>query len=197
VPHKEPRYLLPAAWCLAMLLALGLDLMWQRGRLGKLLVGAGCLGLAASCYLLPVLLSEPPDDILNSQRIRLLPDPSDHGLDALVRHESLHAPGLKFVLFSLEGARANELLTMINWELYGRNDQPIISLPSFVPIDGENAPLWSGGQPWDATHLISNRVLSPSEQALLTKQDFVLTATVELPLPGPPTWNLWSRRQDS
>ena len=193
VPHKEPRYLLPAAWCLAMLLALGLDLMWQQGRLGKLLVGAGCLGLAASCYLLPVLLPGPPDDILRSQRLRLVPDPSDHGLDALVRHESLQSPGPKFVLFSLEGARANELLTMINWELYGRNDQPIISLPSVVPLDGESPTLWYGGQRWGATHLISNRDLPPNERTLLKERGFALTTTVDLPLPGPSPWSLWSR----
>jgi hypothetical protein len=82
---------------------------------------------------------------------------------------------------------------MINWELYGRNDQPIISLPSFVPIDGESATAWYSRQPSVATHLISNRDLSSNERTLLKERGFALTTTLELPLPGPSPWSLWSR----
>jgi hypothetical protein len=191
VPHKEPRYLLPAAWSLVMMLAMGLDLLWQRGRLAAGLVSAGCLAVAASSFVLPALDRQPAHTTLDNLHLRLLPDPSDHDLDELVRHPSLQGPETPQVLFSLGGTRSAELLTMINWELYGRNDHPVLSLPSFVPLDGDEAKAWYGAGPWKATHLITNRPMIGSELQLLREHNFARVAAVDMHLPGPARWELW------
>jgi len=191
VPHKEPRYLLPAAWPLAMLLAMGLNLLWRHGRPARITVIASCFAVAASSFVLPALDPPSAEETLDNLHLRLLPDRSDHGLDDLVRHPSLQGPETPQVLFSLGGPRPAELLTMINWELYGRNDRPVLSLPSFVPLDGEEARFWYGAGPWKATHLVTNRPMVGSELQLLEEHNFARVAAVELPLPGPTRWELW------
>ena len=79
---------------------------------------------------------------------------------------------------------------MINWELYGRNSEPIISLPSFVPLTGSEP----AGALRSATHLITNRALEAPELRVLEAEQFARVLGTELSFPGPPSWSLWSRQ---
>lgn len=190
LPHKEPRYLLPAAWSLSLLLSIHVAALWSRGRWGQVLCVVGVTCLLLSSFALPWLGGNSTEDSdFPIRELRLSTDPSDHGVDALVRHRSIQGTTRPHVLFSLEGPRQGELLTMINWELYGRNTKPVISLPSFVPLiaaePSENLRV--------ATHLITNRVLEEDELRVIEAQGFARVITTELRFPGPRLWSLWSR----
>ena len=181
VPHKEVRYLLPAAWAVSLLLGVGLEALCVRGPWQRAAVAVTLLLLLAG--LIPQYDTTPPD----YEHLRFHLDPSDHGIEALVCHESLRGPAGARVLTFLEGPRESFLRDMIEWEAYGRNEHPVVPLGSLTSLLGEAAEQRLG----EASHLITNRRLEPAEREQLERLGFVELEVVELLFSRPPTWSLW------
>jgi hypothetical protein len=174
IPHKEEKYVTVGFWPLAMLIGMGLSRLDASGGLRRTaallsvvwLLGATHVGDAVEKYNDPRIRVDWP----SPRQLRFLPDPKDYGLDRLVQDPSLRqgdAPSV--VLFSLVGHRQPEVLTLLNWELYGRNRAPVLSLGSHDRILGPSV-----AQQLDkATHLLTNRLLEADEQQELQRRGFV------------------------
>ncbi|MCP4870891.1 MAG: hypothetical protein GY898_19480 [Proteobacteria bacterium] len=199
VPHKEPRYQLPAAWGLSMLLAIGLETWWSWGRLGR---GTLAAAVGFLCYSTLVVPEDPqppltPDGVpdvvrLEPAELRLWADHADYGMDKLVLHESFDTNRQSYVITTLEDQSGSLLRDMIQWELHGRNRRPVIGLPQLADLRSGDA----SKQFRRATHLITNRKLDPEELELLEENEFVEVASSVLPLPGPKRWSLWLKGPD-
>lgn len=209
IPHKELRYLLPAAWPFCLIMAIGLDALWADGRHGRRAVVGGILALFLSTFVIPrgtamsdingpiiPLLYDPqvphflgmedPAE-LEPPLLRLWIDRSDYGLDNLVRHASFEELNRPTVLATFDDPTYTRLRDMLYWELYARNERPVLSLPKVDSLLGEAVK----GQLMMATHLVTNRQLEREELRVLRAQRYVPTESVDLPLPGPKRWTLW------
>jgi len=222
VPHKEIRYLLPMAWSLSMLIAIGLEPLWRRRNWGPVVLAGALLGLASATFVFPNDPQVPQqpykegndntdfwgDDglvVIEPPLLRIWIDPSDYGLEKIVRHESFGRRSRSVVLtllkdlsceqvipcYGSEGEGAVKLNHMIEWELYARNEQQVVVLTD-LPVDRLEGDL-AKRQLNRATHLITNRSLAESELMFLADHQFVPIEAVELPLPGPNPWTLWTR----
>jgi hypothetical protein len=77
--------------------------------------------------------------------------------------------------------RQSEILTLLNWELYGRNRNPVLSLASHDRIRGPKvAPLLD-----QATHLLTSRSLEDDERQELERRGFEQVADTTLRLVPP------------
>ena len=115
---------------------------------------------------------------------------SYYGLERIVRHPSLRRHARSSVITSLEDPDFTLLRDMIHWELYSRNDRPVIGLPLVRGLLDRQGP----DQLKTATHMVTNRTLTHGEEALLRAGHFERVETARLPFPGPQTWTLWARR---
>jgi hypothetical protein len=182
IPHKEVRYLLPAFAPLAVVLASGLDGAVARGRpfRGAALAAAGWL--VAATFVAPSFRSSRP---LESQ-LRLAPDGDDRGLDRFVRHSSLTRTSESRVAAVLSGERWQELRDMLLWELYARNDTPVVLLHPRHSLSGAD-------QLAHATHFLSDRPLRPDELTRLTEAGFRHVLDTVIEVPEGETMQLWER----
>ncbi|MCP4873345.1 MAG: hypothetical protein GY898_32035 [Proteobacteria bacterium] len=195
VPHKELRYLLPVAWSVGVLLAMGLGHLWGWSRLGRIVVIVALSLLALSTFVdpedpqLPETAADQVPLELEPPMLRLWLDRSDYGLDDLVRHETFSELERSFVIITLDDPTYTTLRDMINWELYSRNDRPVVSLPKVKSLLDDVAT----SQLELATHVVTNRSLGRAELRVLEAFDFAEVVAVDLPLPGPKRWSLWAR----
>jgi len=194
IPHKEFRYLLPAMFPLAVLLGLGAGRLAEaRGPAGGLAVALSLGWMTAVTFVLPGLggsdRSEGDEGFVETP-LHLWPSGDDHGIGALVTHPSLKRSPPATVLSSLTGPRSPELLTFLNWELYGRNAHPVLSLPNFSRLDSPETA-------YDldrATHLILNRPLVPKEEEVLARRGFTRQGHFRVAVPlQVRRYSLWAR----
>jgi len=184
IPHKEEKYMTAGFWPLAMLIGLGLSRLDAGGGLRRKAAMLAVLWLLGITYAGPrvaKLIAEPPG-WPSTEPLQVVPDADDYGLDALVKHPSLRrGDGPSVVLFSLVCHRQSEILTLLNWELYGRNQNPVLSLASHDRIRGPKvAPLLD-----QATHLLTSRSLEDDERQELERRGFEQVADTTLRLVPP------------
>lgn len=182
IPHKESRYLVPAYPLAAAAVAGVVHLV--RGR--RLLVLGGALGLlAAESLVLPLAQT-------SSARFSLeelpRPIPHDYGLDALVTHPSLRARERTVVTTSVGPVAYFPVLTLLSWELYGRNPNPVLTRSDWPDVT-------SGPCAFDlqrSTHFLSNRELSMHEELALRSMGFERVVTVAPDVPDLGDVTLWA-----
>jgi hypothetical protein len=196
VPHKEMKYLLPAGWSIGVLLAMGFDPLWDRGRPGRALVVGGLSVMVLSTFVVakePQIPTRPAARAtmleLEPPALRLWLDRSDYGIGAIVADASFEEFDRPKVLTSLEDPNFTTLRDLIYWELHGRNDRLVVALAEVPSLTSE-----LGRQELvSATHFITNRVLKKDELRILSEPGFIEVARTKLPLPGPREWTLWVR----
>ena len=78
---------------------------------------------------------------------------------------------------------------MLNWEFYSRNEGPVLSLSSFVPITSPEARVALNS----ATHFISHRELNSVEQKGfgIIREQTIDRVYSEIP----PHWFLWKAKK--
>jgi hypothetical protein len=191
IPHKEPRYVLLAMPGIGVLLGAGLAIATRSP--GLWVYRAAVLGLVflwTTSFILPyqsdeVLPDSYADRPLHQTIVRL-----DYGLEELVLHPTFTDPRGAVVSYSLAGDRWRELRDLLSWELYARNDAPVISrLPSMPTVNADEA-----SRSLDlASHFISNRSLAPGELDVLAERGFNRILEHSLPLPDAQSLELWAR----
>jgi len=201
IPHKDLRYLLPVFWATGVLVALRLDLAWVQTRWDRALIRAGILGVVLTTFVVPRVTASGTwgsDFEWFSKKIhpslRLKIDRSDHGIGRLVDLDHPSGAPPLLVASSLTGSRAGEVLTMLNWEFYSRNEGPVLSLSSFVPITSPEARVALNS----ATHFISHRELNSAELGLLKQKGFEILReqTIDRVYSEiPPHWSLWKAKK--
>jgi len=191
IPHKEPRYVLLAMPGLGVLLGVMLHTstqargIWLR-RGGFAAIGILWLGTFVAPYTgdegLPDAYSERP---LHGRVVAV-----DYGLEQLVRHPTFGHPEGSVVSYSLGGERWLELRDLLSWELYARNDSPVLSrLPAMPTVNADEA-----SRSLDlASHFITNRALEESETDVLNDRGFRRVFQQGLPLPDAEAIVVWSR----
>lgn len=189
--HRDPRYLLPALWALAVFGGAGLGSLagWRRPA-----AAVAVLGLLAG--LLGPLLTRPvaaPGYTEDTLRTRIQRD--DLGLAALAGHPALREQRPAVVGLILRGGDWSfEVRDTLRWELYARTGWPVVAELM--------EPSWGGPTDYprlvdlgDVSHLLANRELLPDELERLDAGGFTWIARFDLALPGhPQILDLWSRR---
>ncbi len=172
-PHKEIRYLLPMYPALAVLLAYGLAACTRTlGRPG--LVGVVVAGgiLVAATLVVPWTQRPPesPDGTLPFEPLRFSPRVDDFGLEFIVRDESLREGGFATVSYSLVGESVLPVGTSLQWELYGRNDVPVVSRYNHATVTQDSCRF----DLVRSSHFLTNHVLSAEEVDTITTLGFEL-----------------------
>ncbi len=171
IPHKETRYLLPALPLIAVLLA------WPAGKLARAKAGMPILGFllavgAVDSWLVPLAAEAPA----NHGWEDILPAPvrEDYGVEAVFAHPSLRSRERTVVTFSLRDEALFPVLTFVQWELYGRNPNPVLSRSSWPDVTSKAAAF----DLERSTHFVANRDLDDQEQAALRSMGFERVVTV-------------------
>ena len=176
LPHKELRYLLPMLGPAAVLLAIPLgEIAGGRTRFPR---------GSASVVLLPIILTavsgaggprlQPLD-----RELRLAPDRSAYGLEAIVEHPSLGTRARNVVTYSMPEEPVAPAMTALHWAFYGRNAVPTLSR-------GNHEDLTARAAAFDlerSTHVVVSRAPGDQEVAALRSMGFrrvVESAPVDL-----------------
>ena len=91
IPHKEIRYLLPAAWPFCILVAIGLDALWEDGRAGRGVCSAAIVALAVFTFVIP----RSGNSDLNGPIVPLLFDPQVPHFRGIVDPTELEPPRIR------------------------------------------------------------------------------------------------------
>jgi hypothetical protein len=192
LPHKELRYLVPIYPAVVILLGWGLGLFWRdSGRAGRAGVGAALAVMVAMTLVVPWLdrSGEPEGSEYHYAELRSAPTASDYGLEDVIRHPSLSEGGFAMVTYSIGGEGALAMAAMLQWELYGRNDTPVISRYNH-PVVTLPACHYDLAR---SSHFLTNRVLSALEVDTLTSLGYEprISSTPRIRSLG--TLQLWQR----
>ncbi|MCO4773727.1 MAG: hypothetical protein KDA24_27090 [Deltaproteobacteria bacterium] len=190
IPHKETRYLLPALPLLCALLG------GAAARLAPLRGG----GLALTLILLVglggswihPLLDEPAT---NHNWTDVLPAPidEDYGVDGILAHPTLGERERTVVTFSLREEAIFPVLTFLQWELYGRNANPVLSRSSWPDVTLKACAF----DLERSTHFLSNRTLNDQEEAALRSMGFERVVTVAPRVQDVGVLQLWALEERS
>ncbi len=191
-PHKEPRYLLPMYPALAVLFAYGLAACTRTlGRPGLAGVVVAAATLVAATLVVPWLQrsTAETDGDHHYRSLRTAPDASDYGLEAVVRHPSLREGGYAMVTYSFGGEAGLPIAATLPWELYGRNESPVISRYNHARVTMQSCR-------YDlvrSTHFVTNRVLSETELDTLTGLEYELRISTSPRVGSLNSLQLWQR----
>jgi len=173
LPHKEIRYIEPLLPALALLMAWGLAIAVRSGgRIGRLAVVAACSWLVLSTLVIP-WTERPPESVdgnLPFEPLRFTPRVDDYGLEFTVRDESLREGGFATVTYSVAGEAALPVLVSLQWELYGRNEVPVVSRYNHGAVTEDSCRF----DLVRSSHFLTNRVLSAEEVDTITTLGFEL-----------------------
>ncbi len=161
VPHKEARYLLPV---LPLIVVLGV------APLGSLLRPRD-LATVATAVVLPLVASAgllfSAGGVFFAEELRLLPDPDDRGLDALVRHPSFAERPRSVVAYAVPEPSA-PMKTTIDWAFYSGNAAPVLGRRNHADLTERSAAF----DLERATHVVTGRELNDQERAALSSLGF-------------------------
>ena len=193
VPHNESRYLLPALPLLCVLLAVPMG--WLPARVpGPWLWGGVVLVGLVTSWVMPWLgavrdaavLSEGElfawDDVAPAPRL------GDYGIGEVLSHPSLRARERTVVTTSLRGESYFPVLTFLNWELYGRNPNPVLSRSDWPDVTSKACAF----DLERSTHFLSNRDLEIQEEGALRSMGFERVVTVTPWIQEVGTLQLWA-----
>lgn len=185
IPHKETRYLLPALPLVAVLLA------WPAARLSEVRGGPVVLGVllavgAVQSWVMP-WFEEPPADHAWSD---VLPAPiaDDYDIEAVLAHPSLRARERTVVTLSLRPEARFPVLTFLDWELYGRNANPVLARSDWPDVTSKACAF----DLERSTHFLSNRQLDLHEESALRSMGFERIVTVKPRIQDVGVLSLWA-----
>ena len=185
IPHKESRYLLPAFPLLAALLGGPLGRI-ASVREGAWVAGGTLVALAALSWVAP--WSAPTRDQFAWKEVVPAPVADDFDLERLVTHPSLRDRDRTVVTFALAGEGRWVLLTFLQWELYGRNANPVLSRSDWDDVT-------SRACAFDlerSTHFVAGRALDDQEEAALRSMGFEVVIRVQPRIDDVPELALWA-----
>jgi 4-amino-4-deoxy-L-arabinose transferase-like glycosyltransferase len=178
IPHKEGRYLLPFLPILAILLVPHLE-----GPKHRLVVGV--IGILVGWSVVGPSVAErvgPPIADWTDRAVFLTPNTEPQASDIVLRHPALEGTETRRVGF-LAGAEQESLRLTVVWELYARNDQPVIGLgPASAPSEVE-----------PGIELVMDLLSSRDHDGAMREEGFVVAAESALDYPGEPFIRLWTR----
>ena len=175
VPHKELRYIQPLLPAFALLMSWGLVIVLRTGGWpGRLAVVAACTWMVLSTLVVPWTQRPPqgPDGTLPFEPLRFSPRGDDYGLEFTLRDESLREGGFATVTYSLGGEAALSVGTTLQWELYGRNDVPVVSRYNHATVTQDSCRF----DLVRSSHFLTNRVLSAEEADTISSLGFELSS---------------------
>ena len=188
IPHKEVRYFLPMTAPLAVAAGVGLGAVWQAGRPGRWLVGAGLAGLA--CML---LVFEPAEERRLSAEVRV---------GAVSRLAPKTAPGLPAERFEVPCLRRGTRVGTSTPSVRSSPAGVANTLAWWLHQRGPARIAWSGDSPLDDLDpgqlegvdlVVLNREPQSVERNLLRDRGFVLEATAPWPVGEGELLRFWCR----
>jgi hypothetical protein len=185
IPHKETRYLLPALPLLAVGLATPASRLLDAGWGRAVLVGVLVLG-AAQSWVVPWFVQPPQEHAWSD----VLPAPIDDDYDilAVLAHPSLRARERTVVTTSLREQARFPVLTFLDWELYGRNPNPVLSRSDWPDVTSKACAF----DLERSTHFLTNRDLDIHEESALRSMGFERVVTVAPRVADVGTLSLWA-----
>ena len=191
-PHKELRYLQPLVPALAVLIAWGLSaLPRSAGRAGRVAVVAAISWMLSSTLVVPWTQRAETDPVATVpfEALHFAPSTDDYGLEYTVLDASLSEPGFATVTYSLGGDLALPVGASLQWELYGRNEVPVVSRYNHETVTQDSCR-------YDlvrSSHFLTNRVLSDQEVDTITALGFVLRSQSSPRIESFGVMQLWRR----
>jgi hypothetical protein len=190
IPHKETRYLLPA------LPLIGVLLSWPAARLSRVRGGPIVLGLllcagAVHSWVLP-WFEQPPEEHTWSDVVSS-PIADDYDIEAVLAHPSLRVRDRTVVTLSLRPEARFPVLTFLSWELYGRNENPVLARSDWPDVTSKACAF----DLERSTHFLTNRQLDVHEESALRSMGFERSVIVKPRIPDVGTLSLWALEERS
>ncbi len=173
IPHKEGRYLLPVLPVLAVLLIPRLQEKTYRA-------GVGAVALCVAWSLVGPWVAErvgPPIADWTDRAVFLTPNPEPQASDVVLQHPALEGDLVQVGFIA--GPEQEPLRLTVVWELYARNDHPVIGLS---PVPGPAALEQGPG-------LVMDLLTTRAHDGAMRSKGFELAAESTLE----PVIRLWTR----